>query len=138
EIVGKGGAGHAAAAIEHPERHGPAIEVDGPALARVDLEEVEARGRGASQPVGRLDDVEIAQGRAVAREQQMVAVVDGTVEARIVEGAGAAASLRGLLVDDHLGAALGERDGGGKAGEPGSDDVDTRHGSAARHAVSLP
>ena len=67
----------------------------------------------------------------IAREQQVIAVVDHHVELRIVIGAAAPARLPGRLVHDDALAALGEANRGGKAGEPGADDMDR-----ARHQMN--
>ena len=64
----------------------------------------------------------------IAREQQVIAVVDHHAELRIVIGAAAPARLpRRLMHDDAL-APFAQANRGGKAGESGAYDVDgTRH-----------
>ena len=76
-------------------------------------------------------DRQIAERRVIAREQQMIAIVDGDAELRVLVGAAAPARLPGLLVHDHALAAFGEANRGGKAGKPGTDDMDR-----ARHQMN--
>ena len=59
---------------------------------------------------------QIAERRVIAREQQVIAVVDHDVELRIVVGAAAPARLPCRLVHDDALAAFREADRGGKAG----------------------
>ena len=68
----------------------------------------------------------------IARQQQMIAVVDHHVERGIVIGAAAAAGLMGRLMHDDAVAALREPHGSGEAGEPGADDVD----DGERHQIT--
>ena len=60
----------------------------------------------------------------IARQHQMVAVVDGHAEDGVVIGAAASAGERRRFVHDDGFAAQRELDRGGKAGETGADDVD--------------
>ena len=69
--------------------------------------------------------------RPVAREDQVVAVVDGHAELRIEIGAAAPTELGGGLVHHHLLAPLGQDRGGGQPGEAGAHHVDR-----ARHGIS--
>ncbi len=67
----------------------------------------------------------------VAREQQVIAVVDHHAELRIVIGAAAPAGLPGRLVHDHALGLRREANRGGEAGQSGADDVD-----GARHQTN--
>jgi predicted transcriptional regulator len=59
----------------------------------------------------------------VAREQQMIAVVDGEIGRRIEIGAATAARLLRRLVDLNLVTCIRKPHGGGKAGDSGANDV---------------
>ena len=60
----------------------------------------------------------------IARQQQMIAVVDGEIGRGVEIGAAAAAGLLRRLVDVHLAAGIAQPHGRGKAGNSGADDVD--------------
>ena len=59
----------------------------------------------------------------VARQQQMIAVVDGEIGRRVEIGTAASARLLRRLVHLHLVARIREPHGGGKARDSGADDV---------------
>ena len=71
--------------------------------------------------------------RGIARQQQVIAIVDHHAERRIEIGAAAPARLPRRLIDDDVPLAAGELHGGGEAGEAGADDMD---GGLLRHARS--
>ena len=88
----------------------------------------------ASGPVSRSAAPIVAEIRhrgVIAREQQVIAVVDHHAELRIVIGAAAPARLPGRLMHDDALAPLGEANRGGEAGKSGTDDVD-----GARHQTN--
>ena len=60
---------------------------------------------------------------AVARQQQMVAVVDGEIGRGVEIGAAAAAGLLRRLVDMHVVIGVREPNGRREAGNAGADDV---------------
>ena len=70
------------------------------------------------------DAVQIIQRRAIARKQEMVAVVDRHADRSIVIGAAAAAGECGRLVHGDGSAARRQPHGGGQAGKAGADNVD--------------
>ena len=83
---------------------------------------------GPTSRSARADACAEVERRVIAREQQVIAVVDHHVELRIVIRAAAPARLARRLVHDHALAGGREPDRGGKAGEPGTDDMDrARH-----------
>ena len=60
---------------------------------------------------------------AIARQQQMIAVVDGEIGRAVEIGAAAATGLLGRLVHGNLPAAIGEPYSGREAGNSGADNV---------------
>ena len=88
--------------------------------------------RRADQPVAAPIVRKIAQRRMIARQQQVIAVVDHHVERRIVIGAAAPAGLAGRLVDDDRLPGFAQPNGRGETGETGADDVEcARHQTTA-------
>ncbi len=88
--------------------------------------------RRADQPVGGADGAQIAERRMIARQQQVVAVVDLHVERRIVIGPAASAGLAGSLVDDDRLPGFAQPNGRRQPGETGADDMDcARHQTTA-------
>ena len=79
----------------------------------------------------RADRREIGERGVIARQQQVIAVVDHHAELRIVIGAAAPARLSRRLVHDDALAPLAQPNRGGEAGESGADDVD-----GARHQTN--
>ena len=124
EIIAQAGIGHAARLVEHPERQPAVAEIELPALAGGEVDERKLRALRPDQPGLGADRSRIGQRVAVARQQQMIAVVDGEVGRGVEIGAAAAAGLLRRLVDMHLVIRVGQPDGGGEAGNSGADDVD--------------
>jgi S-adenosylmethionine synthetase len=82
--------------------------------------------------VARPDRIEIGQRGMVARQQQVVAVVDRHADGEVVIGAAAPAGLAGRLINVDAYAALDQLHGSGKAGKPSADDMDrARHHTMA-------
>ena len=129
EIIERGGTGHPHGGIEDPPRHAARIHAQGPALAALEIDEIEGGGGRDRQLRCGADVAQETECRTIARQQQMIAVVDGHAERGIVIGAAAAARERGGLVHHDLPAAFSQRHRGGEPGEAGTDDVDGRRHS---------
>jgi hypothetical protein len=59
----------------------------------------------------------------IAREQEMVAVIDGQVGGRVEIGTAAAAGLLGSLVNLHVEAGIDQPNGGREARDSSADDM---------------
>src|SRR5262249_13897498 len=92
---------------------------------------------GADEVMLCSDRAEIVARRAVAGEEQMIAVVDRHPDAGIVVRAAASAGEARRLVNDHAGAGLRQPQGRGQAGKSGADDVDRpqHQTSASRNRI---
>ena len=99
-------------------------EIEQPALAGRDVDKGKLRALRPDQARLGADRPGVSQRVAVARQQQMVAVVDGEIGRSVEIGTAAAAGLLRRLVDMHLQAGIAQPHGRGKAGNPGADDVD--------------
>ena len=75
----------------------------------------------------RADAAQIGHHRVIARQHQMVAVVDGLSQHRVEIGAAAPAGLRRAFEQHDARALLGQRHGGGEPGQPAADDIDRAH-----------
>src|SRR5271155_2094587 len=84
------------------------------------------------------DPVEIGDCRAVAGEQQMVAVIDMAAESRIEIRAAAPAGVAARLVEPHAAPGIGQRYCCGKPGEPGADDICLPGGGHATRIDGIP
>src|SRR5215467_13981501 len=126
------GAGHAAARVEYPPRYAPIVEAQRPLLARGKVDEGKFGARRTRQAILRTDRVRVGECRAIARQQQVIAVVDRHADAVVVIGpAAATGEIGGLMHDDRLTASR-ELDSSGEAGKPGAYDVnDPRHQAIA-------
>ncbi len=92
--------------------------------------------RRTDQLIGTADIVQKVHGGVIAGQQQMIAVVDGHADRRIVVGTAAAPGERRGLVHDHTIAARGQFERGRKAGKTGADDVDrTGHQIRLRNRI---
>src|SRR6185312_7703960 len=110
---------------EHPERQSGIAEIEQPALAGRDIDKRKLRDLRSDQPGLGADRPCIGHRMMVARQQEMVAVVDGEVGRRVEIGtATAARGLRGF-VKAHEPTGIGEPHGGGKAGDSGADNVNS-------------
>src|SRR5262245_9210424 len=115
---------HAPARVEDPPRHAAVVEAQCPLLAGGEVDESKFSARRTGQAILRSDRVRVGERRAIARQQQVIAIVDRHADAVVVVGAAAATGETGGLVhDDHL-TARRELDSGSKAGKPGAYDVD--------------
>ena len=103
QIVAQAGVGDAARLVEHPERQPAVAEIELPALAGREIDERKLRALRPDQPRLGADRARIGQRMAVARQQQMIAVVDGEIGRGVEIGAAAAAGLLRGLVDVHAG-----------------------------------
>ena len=72
----------------------------------------------------RADVAQIVERGVIARQQKMIAVVDGHAERGVVIGTAAAAGERGCFVHNHALAARRQLKRGGQSGKAGADDVD--------------
>jgi len=84
---------HAAGLVEHPQRQPAVSEVDLPTLACRQIDEWKLRPLRPDQSGLGADRSCISHRVMVAREQQVIAVVDGQVGRRIEIGAATAAGL---------------------------------------------
>jgi len=76
------------------------------------------------------DALQIVLHRAVAGEDEMVAVVDGQPERLVEIGAAAAAGLRRAFDEDDLAPGLRQRRGGGEPGQSAAHDINRAHPSS--------
>jgi hypothetical protein len=123
EIVGGSGAGHPSSRAADPPRHGAAVRPQGPALAARRLDKREDRVERAFERLTRADPIEIVARRAIAGEQEMVAVVDPAAEFGIEIRTTAPTGVPAGLVEPHRPTGVGERGRGGEPGEPGAHDM---------------
>ncbi len=136
EVVASARARHAATGGEDPPRQAAGVGPQRPPFAAGQVDEREI---GAGRPFHLVLGADRAQERArlvVARQQQVVAVVDGHAERGVVIGATAPARLTRTLVQHDPPRTIAKRNGGGEPGETGADDMDgaSRHG---RHPTPL-
>ncbi|MET3364226.1 hypothetical protein ABIF60_005621 [Bradyrhizobium japonicum] len=122
-IIGEAGVGHAAAFVEHPGRQPAGAEIDLPALPGLDVDEGKLRTVRADEAGLAADRTRIGARMAVARQQQMIAVVDGEIGGAVEIGTATAAGLLRRLVHSDLEAGIGDPHGGGEAGNSGTDDM---------------
>ena len=123
EVIGQTGIGDAASLIEHPQWQPAVAEVELPALPGREIDKRELRALGPDQPCLGADRPRIGQRVAVARQQKVVAIVDGQVGRRIeIRTAAAACLLRGL-VDMHAPIRVRQSHGCRKAGNSGANDM---------------
>ncbi len=124
QIVAGTGARRAAMLGEDPPGQSSGVGPDGPAFAGLHVGEGDGRLIGSDQMLGGPDLVQIGQHRAIARQHQVVAVVDHHAELGVQIGAAAAAGLGRALEHLHPLAASGEGHGGREAREPRADHID--------------
>jgi hypothetical protein len=122
-VVRGAASGGAAPGAEDPPGHDAAIGPHGPALAGRKIDERDRRGRHRQQFAFGADRGEIAHRRAIARQQQVIAVVDLGAEQIVEVRAAAAARLARCLVHDHARARLDEPDRRGEPRDARADDV---------------
>ena len=99
EIIEQAGIRDAARRIEHPERQPAVAEVELPALAAGHIDEGKLRPLRSDQPRLGADRPGVGQRVAVARQQQMIAVVDHQIGRGVEIGPAAAAGGLRRLVD---------------------------------------
>src|SRR5262249_41514640 len=83
-IFAKRGAANPSVLVEDPPGHRAAIDIDGPALARLQVKEWEDGALGSDQPVTGADAVEISERCPIARQHQVIAVVDLGFKQRVM------------------------------------------------------
>ena len=121
-------AGDARGRIEYPPRQAAVIDADGPATVGGEIDHREGRRAWTLQFFTRADAAHKLHGRPIARQHQVIAVVDSHAERGIVVAAATPAGLVGGLVQHDLRAGFAQPHGGGESGEPGADDVDLDFG----------
>ena len=104
--------------IEQPPGDAPFAKIEPPALAALEVREVEDRGAGIMQRPARADPIEIVERLAIARQQEMVAVVDDEAKRRIEIGPATAAREGRRLMHDDLAPGVDKAHGGAQAGDP--------------------
>ena len=124
QIIEQAGVGDAARLIEHPQRQPAVAEVELPALSGRQIDERKLRALRPDQSRLGADRACVGHRVTIARQQQMIAVVDGEVGRRVEIGPAAAAGLLRGLVDMHLEIRIRQPDGGRKARNSSADDVD--------------
>ncbi len=124
QVIGQAYARNAPRRLEQPPRHAAGVGPEVPALAARDVEKRVTRFRLADQRAPRADRVEIGYRRLVARDQQVVAVVDAATQRRVEIGAATSARLRRRFVDGDADPCLAQPQRGGEAGQSGADDMD--------------
>ncbi len=112
--------------IHHGRRPSPIFSVQRLPFAR-SMNAKSAFG-GPTSPASEPSVAHVVHRGVVARQHQVIAVVDDKVSVRVVIRARTSASLLHRLVHDDALAAPAQADRGGKAGEPGADDM-----NRARH-----
>ncbi len=83
----------------------------------------------SAQRVAGADLVEIGHGCVIARQQQVIAVVDVQAQAAVEIRPAAAAGDRPGFIDDDPTPRFDQRERRSQAGEAGSDDMDRGHAS---------
>src|SRR5262249_18491524 len=124
EIVSRLGSGDAPLWVEYPPWQPPIAEMQGPAFAGREIDEGELRRVGADEPPAPPDPAQVIERGMVAREHQVIAVVDGQAERSVVIGATPPPRLVRGFMDDDAPAGGRKPHGGGEAGEPGADHMD--------------
>ncbi len=124
QVIAQTRIGHAALFVEHPERQPALAEIELPALPAREIHERKLRALRPDQPRFGADRARVSPRVPIARQQQMVAIIDGQVGGRVEIGAAAAAGLLGRLVELHGEAGIGQPHGGREAGNSGADDMD--------------
>ena len=107
--------------VQSGRRPGPGRSVQRSPLAR--SMKGKAGSRACTIELERADGAQIGQRRLVAREEEMVAVVDPAAELLIRIGAAAAAGRVGRLVEDDVATRLRQAHRGREPGEAGADHV---------------
>ncbi len=95
-----------------------------PALAGGEIDEGKVGRIRADEPLARVDRGEIVERCTVARQDQVVAVVDRHAKRCVVIGAATPARLHGSFMNDDAAAVDRKAHRGGEAREPGADHMD--------------
>ncbi len=133
-VIGQSGSRHPARWQEHPPGQPPFVRPHRPTLAAAHIDEREHRRGRAGQRMPRSDPVEKRHRRAVARQQQMVAVVDPAAEFTVEIRPATPATRRPGLIDHHRSPGLGEGERRRQACQPATDHMDAAgHIRAAFH-----
>jgi hypothetical protein len=115
---------HTPLSRQKPPRNRAVVRPDGPLFARVQIGEREFGTVGATQRILRAGSFQICIHRLVARQHEMIAVVDGLSQRGFEIGAAAPARLRRGLDEFDADAVPGQRCGRREAGQTRADDMD--------------
>ena len=110
------------------------VRPQGPATAELKVDKVELGPVGALHSSFRADVAQVAIDRCVARQDEMVAVVDRHVEHAIMIGAAPAAGLPGRLGEDDAFTTARRGDCRRQAGQAAADDMN-RHPNTLQRAT---
>ena len=102
----------------------PFAKIEPPALAALQIREIEDRTAWIMQRPARSDAVEIVERLAIARQKKMVAVVDDEAEGGIEIGPAAAAREGRRFIHDDPAPGIDEAHSGAEPRDPGADDMD--------------
>ena len=123
-VVGRLRVRHALAVLEDPERNAAVVHLQQPALVGLEIDERELGMLRSLEAGLGADRACIVEHARVARQHEVIAVVDDEVGRSIVERAAAPAGLRRRLVQVDAEAGIRQPDRRGKAGHAGADDMD--------------
>ena len=124
EIIERTRTRHTAHLGENPPGNGAVVRPDRPAFARSQIGESDFRRRRPDEISLRADDAQIVTHGPIARQDQMIAVVDDAIERGLVIGTAAPARPARGLDRFHGNPSGGKRDRGGKTGKPRAHDID--------------
>ena len=127
KIVQGMAARHPPRRTEDPPGQRAAVRRQSPVLAGFEVEKGKAGLAGPDQAVARPGFAQIGEGGMVRRQQQVVAVVDGQLQARLIEGTAAPAGPSRRFVKADAVAGRTQAQSSGKAGKAGADDVNLGH-----------
>src|SRR5262245_21659088 len=123
KILYWGRCGHPRRAVKDPVREPSIVDADRPALVGRDIDHRKGRARRTAQPLAGSDRRDEVHGRAIAGEDQVIAVVDHHAERRVVIAPAAPSGMVSSLMQRDREAAVAEANGGGEAGKSGAYDV---------------
>src|SRR5262249_50076413 len=123
EIICGARTGHTSVPAKYPPRNRTIVGTKNPAFLASHVHESELGALRSEQTLTGPDCVQIVLYRPIARQDQMIAIVDHAFERRIVIRAAAPASRSRRLDDLDPAAPLSQRNGGGKPGETGANNV---------------
>ena len=138
QIVEHARAGHAPRGIENPEWQSAIVEPQRPALAARQIGKGKLGRSRTDQAMLGADAAKIIECGAIARQQEVIAVVDRHADRRVVIRTAAAAGKSGRLVHDDVPAPRREPHRGRQAGETGADDMNrSAHHTRLRNTMKM-